>query len=59
MVFSALLIVWIILNGRITLEILCFGVLLCVAVILFLRYALGYSFAMDKRAAKITAQMLK
>jgi len=59
MVFSALLIVWIILNGRITLEILCFGVLLCVAVVFFLRYALGYTFEFDKRVCRIGASLIK
>ena len=59
MVFSALLIAWIILNGRITLEILCFGVLLCVAVIFFLRYALGYTWEFDKRVCRISVSLLK
>ncbi len=50
--YLGLLLLWIVLNGRFTLEILLFGIVICSAVYAFCCKILGFSFRQDLRLMK-------
>lgn len=56
--FVFLLILWIIFNGKFTVEILLFGVAISAAVCAFLHFFLGYSFKRELKLLRILPNMI-
>ena len=56
--FILLVLLWIIFNGRFTIEILCFGVIISACVCLFLVKFFGYSFKKELKAVRLIPDML-
>ena len=52
--FTFFLLIWIILNGRVTLEIILFGILIAAAVFLFARAAFGYTVTTERQVIRYT-----
>lgn len=50
--FFLLFLLWIVFNGKITLEICLFGIVICGAIYLFMRKVMGYNPKVDKLIAK-------
>lgn len=57
--FPILFLLWVIFNGKITLEICLFGIVICAAICFFCAQATGYTLAWEKRLIRLFSDLTR